>query len=459
MANEKTPNPWEIQKDISDYLKKKYGDRVIVPQQPDVVEEDKGDKTKKEKEELPINFDLKPEELERYLKKYVVNQDQAIEVLSTKICTHFNRMKMEMTSPDLEELVGNIKNNVLMIGPTGVGKTYLIKLIAQKLGVPFVKGDATKFSETGYVGGDVDDLVRDLVRQADGNMKLAEYGIIYLDEIDKIASSGSMFGPDVSRTGVQRALLKLMEESEVDLKTPHDLAAQMEAAMEAQRTGKVKRKKVNTKNILFVLSGAFNDLEKIIRSRLNQKPIGFKSEKVEDSADKNNHSVFQKLKSEDLISFGFESEFVGRMPVSVVLNELGVDDLFHIIQNPDSTIVQGKKRDFLAYGIKIEFDEEALLKIAEEAHNEKTGARGLVSVFEKILMKFEKKLPSTDIKELTVTKDIVESPIAELNQLISSHALKAIQKRMLAKNGIVVTFTKGAIDMIHERAVEENKEF
>ena len=174
-------------------------------------------------------------------------QDDAVEVLSTKICTHFNRMKYEMSIEGDSELIGNIKSNVLMIGPTGVGKTFLLKLIAKKLGVPFVKGDATKFSETGYVGGDVEDLVRNLVHEANGDIHLAEYGIVYLDEIDKIASSGNGYGPDVSRGGVQRNLLKLMEEAEVDLKTPHDLASQMEAAMEAQRTGKVDRKKINTK--------------------------------------------------------------------------------------------------------------------------------------------------------------------------------------------------------------------
>ena len=140
-------------------------------------------------------------------------------------------------------MVGGIKNNVLMIGPTGVGKTYMIKLIAKKIGVPFVKGDATKFSETGYVGGDVDDLVRNLVHEANGDINLAEYGIIYLDEIDKIASSGNGVGPDVSRSGVQRNLLKLMEEGEVDLKVPHDLASQMEAAMEAHKKEKKKKEK------------------------------------------------------------------------------------------------------------------------------------------------------------------------------------------------------------------------
>lgn len=213
-------------------------------------------------------FDLKPEELEAYLDRYVVKQHDAKAILATKICTHFNRLNLP---PDEDEdIVGSIKNNVLMIGPTGVGKTFLIRLIARRLGVPFVKGDATKFSETGYVGGDVEDLVRELVRDADGDVERAQCGIIYIDEIDKIAASRGGVGPDVSRSGVQRNLLKLMEETEVDLKPPHDIASQMETVMQMQRTGKIERKRVNTRNILFIVSGAFTGLEEIIARRLNR---------------------------------------------------------------------------------------------------------------------------------------------------------------------------------------------
>ncbi|MCR4437512.1 MAG: AAA family ATPase [bacterium] len=459
MADEKIPSPWEIQKDISDYLKRKYGDRVIIPPQPDLVGDSGGDRTQREEPPLNIDFDLKPEELEAYLKQYVVNQDEAIEVLATKICTHFNRMRLEMSPGGPGELVGNIKNNVLMIGPTGVGKTFIVKLIAKKIGVPFVKGDATKFSETGYVGGDVEDLVRDLVREADGNIRLAECGIIYLDEIDKIASSGTVYGPDVSRTGVQRNLLKLMEESEVDLKTPHDLAAQMEAAMEAQRTGKVTRKKVNTKNILFVVSGAFPELEDIIRKRLKQQPIGFKSEKSEPLANLDRQALLKVVRSEDLIKYGFESEFVGRLPVVVCLNDLSVEDLYRIVKNPNSVVVQAKKRDFVAYGIELEFEDEALRRIAERAYAERTGARGLVSAMERVLIKFEKKLPSTDIKKLTVTAAMVDNPGEELEKLLRQHAIKAVQKRLLASTGVVVTFTDKAIEMISQMAKEQGHPF
>ena len=212
-----------------------------------------------------IHFDLKPEELEAFLNDYIIRQEEAKEILATKICTHFNRIKFtEMTKGrNRYEGVGHIKNNILMIGPTGVGKTYLIKLIAKKIGVPFVKGDATKFSETGYVGGDVEDLVRDLVYEANGDIELAQYGIIYVDEIDKIASSNNLIGPDVSRTGVQRALLKPMEETEVDLKVPHDPISQLEAIEHYRKTGKREKRTINTKHILFIMSGAFNGLEEI----------------------------------------------------------------------------------------------------------------------------------------------------------------------------------------------------
>ena len=201
------PSPDKIREEISEFLHEKYGNDIAIAD-VDVNAPHEGTTAHSDKPALEdIDFKLKPMELETYLQQYVVHQDEAVEVLATKICTHFHRRRLEFENPSKEPTVGQIKSNILMIGPTGVGKTYIIKLIADKIGVPFVKGDATKFSETGYVGGDVDDLIRDLVREADGEIKLAEYGIVYVDEIDKIAASGSMHGPDVSRTGVQRALL------------------------------------------------------------------------------------------------------------------------------------------------------------------------------------------------------------------------------------------------------------
>ncbi len=416
----KVPDPKELEKELNDYLTKKYGDRVrlatpmLFPQQDEgLIDQESQEKKKKKK----IYFDLKPEELEAYLNEFVIKQDDAKEVLATKVCTHFKRIAYRESSRKQggKERVGMIKNNIIMIGPTGVGKTYLIKLIAQKLGVPFVKGDATKFSETGYVGGDVEDLVRDLVQEADGDIERAQQGIIYIDEIDKIASGNNVTGVDVSRTGVQRGLLKPMEETEVDLKVPHDIVSQMEAMEQFRRTGKKEKRTVNTKDILFIVSGAFNGLADIIRRRISNRGIGFQTEgkRKEEETD-----CLKKVTAEDLIHYGFESEFIGRLPVMTVFDSLTVDDLYQILNNPNGVVINSKKQDFKAYGIDIRFEDEALYRIAEKAHTYNTGARGLVSEVEKVLMKFEKKLPSTSCKRLVVTREMVENPERELALLL-----------------------------------------
>ena len=423
------------------------------PEEAQAKPDIRGDQNGINVHESNINFNLLPEELEEYLNRYVIDQESAIEIIATKVCTHFNRMKIEMTIPEDQRIVGNIKSNMLLIGPTGVGKTYIVKLIAKKIGVPFVKADATKFSETGYVGGDVEDLVRELVYEADGDISKAEYGIIYIDEIDKIASSGSLIGPDVSRTGVQRNLLKLMEESEVDLKTPHDLASQVEAAMEAQRTGKVTRKKINTKNILFIVSGAFPSLPDIINKRLNRQSIGFDKERTDRSQ---KHEVLNQLKTEDLIEFGFESEFIGRLPVSIILNELDVNGLYKILKNNHSTVVFGKKMDFKAYGIELDFSDDALMILALRAQEEKTGARGLLSVFEKLLIKFEKRLPSTGIKKLYIDIKLINNPDNILADLVLEDSINKFQKEFLIEHGIYLLFDDDAKEKLKVKAKELN---
>jgi ATP-dependent protease Clp ATPase subunit len=292
-----------------------------------------------------------------------------------------------------------------------------------------------------------------LVYEADGDISKAEYGIIYIDEIDKIASSGNLTGPDVSRTGVQRNLLKLMEESEVDLKTPHDLASQVEAAMEAQRTGKVTRKKINTKNILFIVSGAFSSLPEIINKRLNRQSIGFDKERTDPTQ---KHEILNQLKTEDLIEFGFESEFIGRLPVSVILNELDVDGLYKILKNSHSTVVFGKKMDFKAYGIELDFSDDALMILALRAHNEKTGARGLLSVFEKLLIKFEKSLPSTEIKKLYVDITLINNPDNILANLMLEGGINKFQKEFLIEHGIYLLFEDDAKERLKVKAKELN---
>jgi len=416
--NEKIPDPKEIEKEIGDFLSKKFGGSVkmvtplVLPQK---VTTEKGEKSvKKEKK---INFDLKPEELISFLDQYIVKQDNAKAILSTKICTHFNRIKRsENSSNETDDMVGRIKNNILMFGPTGVGKTYIIKLIAKKINVPFVKGDATKFSETGYVGGDVEDLVRDLVREADGDIELAQYGIIYIDEIDKIASSRNVIGVDVSRSGVQRALLKPMEETEVDLKVPHDPISMIQEIERFRKTGKREKRSVNTSNILFIMSGAFGDLARIVKKRVADQEIGFgaKVKNIRDDSD-----ILKQTKAEDLIEYGFESEFVGRLPVRAVFEKLTEEDLSEILKNPSNPIILGKKLDFGAYGIDIVFEDRALEILAKNAFIENTGARGLVSAVEGALLVFEKKLPSTNIKKFPVTASCVENPEKSLKKILA----------------------------------------
>jgi ATP-dependent Clp protease ATP-binding subunit ClpX len=415
--NEKIPDPKELEKELGDFLAKKFGGSVKLATPivlPQAAESDSGEPPPKKGK--TIQFDLKPQDLIAYLDQYVVKQKSAKDILATKICTHFNRIKHVQSAPDdFSDMVGVIKNNVLMLGPTGVGKTYMVRLIAKKIGVPFVKGDATKFSETGYVGGDVEDLVRDLVKEANGDIELAQFGIIYIDEIDKIASSQNLIGADVSRTGVQRALLKPMEETEVDLKVPHDPVSMLQEIDRFRKTGKKEKSSINTKHILFIMSGAFSGLEKIISRRINDQKIGFGASVSDPSQDRD---ILTRVKSEDLVQFGFESEFVGRLPVRSVFERLTEKDLCDILKNPNNPIILGKKLDFAAYGIDVKFQTEALTLLASRAHDENTGARGLVSAVENALLPFEKTLPSTPISRLAITRPIIEQPRRHLEALL-----------------------------------------
>jgi endopeptidase Clp ATP-binding regulatory subunit ClpX len=408
-SNEKFPTPEQLEREIGSFLTKRFGDRVkFVSPVVMASEVESEDVRRDDRSDDAIDFDLKPEALIAYLDQYIIQQDRAKAILATKICTHFNRIRLERQNHgQWGDMVGRIKNNVLMIGSTGVGKTYMIRLIAKKLGVPFVKGDATKFSETGYVGGDVEDLVRDLVREADDDIPRAECGIIYIDEIDKIASSRNFLGADVSRTGVQRALLKPLEETEVELKVPHDPISMMQEIEHFRKTGNRDRRTVNTRNILFIVSGAFNGLSDIVKKRLNRNRIGFSAAMT--TADEDAR-ILEHLQSEDLVHYGFESEFIGRLPVRAVFDPLDDQDLYEILKNPNNPVILGKRLDFAAYGIDIRFDDATLRHLAQQAALENTGARGLVSAVEAALLPFETHLPSMGVTCFAVTPEALKQP-------------------------------------------------
>lgn len=411
-------DPRKIEKELGEFLNKKFGGsvRIISPSMQPREKAISGKPPEKGKKGL-IDFNIKPAELIAYLDQYVVRQERAKSVLATKICTHFNRIRHEETRQNKgSKITGNIKSNILMLGPTGIGKTYLIRLIARKIGVPFVKADATKFSETGYVGGDVEDLVRDLVKEADDDIALAECGIVYVDEIDKIAASPNVIGAQVSRTGVQRALLKPMEETEVDLKVPHDPVSMMQELEAFQRTGKRASRRVNTANILFILSGAFTGLTDLIRQRLTSQTIGFNSRVTARSSDMD---LLQQTRSEDLVKYGFESEFIGRVPVRCILNTLEEKDLYTILKMPNNPVILSKRLDFAAYGIDIAFEDAALEILAHRAFKENTGARGLVSVVEDALLPFEEKLPSRTVSCFVVTPKVLTEPAAMLADVLA----------------------------------------
>ncbi|WP_300668563.1 AAA family ATPase [Desulfoluna sp.] len=416
--NENIPDPKELEKEIGHFLNQKFGGNVKIVSPFSTPERDKNEdkSVRAEKKSFSLDFHMKPEELVAYLDRFIIRQERAKAVLATKICTHFNRIRhLEQEGRKASGIVGGIKNNVLMIGPTGVGKTYMIKLIADKIGVPFVKGDATKFTEAGYVGGNVEDLIRDLVHEADDHIERAEYGIVYIDEVDKIAASPHAMGSDISRTGVQRALLKPMEETDIELKVPHDPVSMLKEMERYQKTGALEKQVVNTRNILFIMSGAFSGLSEIVEKRNRKKSIGFGASLHDGN---NTDSILKELRTEDLVEYGFETEFIGRLPVRTTLETLSEDDLYEILKNPNNPVILSKKLDFSAYGIAIRFSDEILREIARRAHLENTGARGLVSAVEEVLLPFETRLPSLSIREFPVTLEAATDASETLNSLI-----------------------------------------
>lgn len=426
--SDKEFTPEQVQKEFERFVKDKFGGRVQIfaqkverpapPEEDDREEEEKPDTQR-------FSFNFKPKDIKAHLDRYVIRQDEAKKALAIAVCDHYNHVQEDLQNKDYEYY----KQNIMILGPTGVGKTYLIKQIARLIGIPFTKADATRFTETGYVGANVEDLVRDLVSQADSDVETAQYGIVYIDEIDKLASAASSYGRDISGRGVQIGLLKLMEETEIDLRAGNDLASQMQAMMEFQRKGRVEKQVINTRHILFVVSGAFNELKEPIKTRLNKHSIGFNTEKRLHGDDE----LLSLATTQDFIDFGFEPEFIGRIPIRVSCCNLSSADLYDVLKYSEGSIIRQYQRNFRAYGIDATFTDGALRRIAELAYQEKTGARGIMTVCEDILRDFKFELPSTEISELIITSEVCDDPQAELNRLLKTHA---VSKMPLIRSGV-----------------------
>lgn len=409
-------------------------------------------------------FHYKPRDVKDYLDRFVIRQDEAKRAMAVSICDHYNHVRRCLEEPEAAERP-YAKQNVILLGPTGVGKTYLMRTLARLIGVPFVKADATKFSETGYVGYDVDDMVRDLVKAADGDVELAQYGMIYIDEIDKIAASGHAGGKDVSGRGVQINLLKLMEETDVNLISQTDIMGQMQAMMDMQRGGKPGKRTLNTRHVLFIVSGAFTPLPELIKKRLNTNVIGFGAGGA--AADLAESELLKQATTQDFVKFGFEPEFIGRLPVRVAFDALGEEDLVKILEQAEENILCKYIEDFQGYGIEARFTAEALRVVARRAALEKTGARGLMTVLERALREYKYELPSTVVKELEVDGEMIESPDERLARLLEEHrhARRGLFVREVGefgdrfgeRHGVRLVFTPDAAEAIAILAEEEGR--
>jgi endopeptidase Clp ATP-binding regulatory subunit ClpX len=458
--------PEEIQKKLTEFLRSGFGEKVSDAPAPEGEDADEEEDDDEEENEDLFEFDFKPRDIKKHLDRFVIKQDEAKKVLSIAVCDHYNhaRYARKLREEDGTAVIEYAKQNVILVGPTGVGKTYLVKHIAELIGVPFVKADATKFSETGYVGGDVEDLVRELVHKAEGDIALAEHGIIYIDEIDKIASSANGSGRDVSGRGVQTTLLKLMEETEVPVRNPMDLQAQLQAAFDMQRRGggAAKRESINTRHILFIVSGAFDKLDEQVRRRFKQSSMGFNAEPASLAAHAN---LLHETTTQDFVAYGMEPEFIGRLPVRVVCDPLEAGDLFEILKRSEGSIIRQYERAFQAYGVEVLFEDGALRRIAERAKEEKTGARGLLTVCEKLLRDYKYELPDSGVSSFTVSEALVDQPAATLRGLLDSgHAEKEkslaaivsqFAERFRDQHEIELTFEDEATHALVQRALAE----